>query len=424
MYEPHPIEKIVGISTYLTKTPGIGGVLRRYLNDFLVDEITLSKNRASSFINYKSSLSYGKYTHFLLKKVNWATLEAMKLIARKLHVGFRRISYAGNKDKRAYVYQLGSIYDVPKENIIRKYAVGLEILNAWYSNKPIRLGELWGNYFKIVVRDSPLSMDDLKNIVEETYTALNKIGGIPNFFGHQRFGVHRPLTHLIGKYIIKNDYETAVKLLLGEVFELEGDDAKQARIALKESNWDYKKAIHIFPPRLKTELRILHYLSKHSNDYKGALSFLPSTVFDLFIHAFQAYIFNESLSYRIKKGYPLNSAIEGDIILQLDDFGLPISYPYIVSKSKLDKVNEMISKGKLAVAHPLIGSKTVLPENDIGDFINNLLDVEKIECSMFEHIGSASKPVRGAYRPILSEIYWARKPYNNQDETIVFEFSL
>ncbi|MGQ4834603.1 MAG: tRNA pseudouridine(13) synthase TruD [Candidatus Asgardarchaeia archaeon] len=422
MYKCHPVEKIIGINVYVTDTVGIGGALRRFFSDFLVDEITLSKRRASSFINFNSSLQSGKYTHFLIRKVNWATVEAMKLIARKLHIGFKRLSFAGNKDKRAYVYQLGSAFNVPRELMIRKYAVGLDILNAWYSSAPIRLGELWGNYFKIVVRDTSIDQKDLLDNIKATYDILKKIGGAPNFFGHQRFGVHRPITHIIGKYIIKQEYENATKLLLGEIFELEGEDAKRARILLKESGWNYKKALREFPPRLKTEVRILHYLIKHENDYKGALRSLPS--FDLFIHAFQAYVFNESLSYRIKKGYPLNKAIEGDLVIQLDNLGLPISYPYIAKKANLDKINNMILKGKLAVALPLVGSRTILPENSVGDFINYILDVEKIEKDMFQKINSLSKYTKGAYRPILTEIYWEREPYITKEGTPVFEFSL
>ncbi|MEQ9715854.1 MAG: tRNA pseudouridine(13) synthase TruD [Candidatus Asgardarchaeum sp.] len=423
----HILEQILGIKTYLTKIEGIGGILRKYISDFVVDEILLNQKRASSLGKYSEEKKNGNYTHFVFKKVNWATIEAIKFIARKLKISHKRFSYAGNKDKRAIAFQVGSVYNVKPSLLIRKFHPNLEVLNAWLADKPIRLGQLWGNFFRIIVRD----FQDSSNIEEHLrfiYNELQSLGGVPNFFGHQRFGVQRPITHIVGKYILKGDYEKAVKTLLGDVFELEGSDAKEARIYLVESGWNYRKAISKFPNRLKTEIRLMQYLIKHPDDYLGALKSLPLTIFKIFIHAYQSYIFNESLSYRIAEGYPLNIAIEGDIVLQVDDYGLPISFPYIVTSKNIERVNELIRKRKLVIAHPIIGYKSVLPQNKIGDFYEKMLIHENVDKSNFLFKDLPELSSKGTYRQILAPIYWQSEPKiiatNNNINYIEFNFSL
>ena len=42
--------------------------------------------------------------------------------------------------------------------------------------------------------------------------------GIPNYFGLQRFGATRPVTHLVGEWILKRDFEQAVVTYVGKEF--------------------------------------------------------------------------------------------------------------------------------------------------------------------------------------------------------------
>ena len=58
---------------------------------------------------------------------------------------------------------------------------------------------------------------------------LDQVGGIPNFFGHQRFGTTRPITHLVGKAILKGDFEEAAMLFLAKPSLYEHPSSRQAR---------------------------------------------------------------------------------------------------------------------------------------------------------------------------------------------------
>ncbi len=65
---------------------------------------------------------------------------------------------------------------------------------------------------------------------------LEACGGIPNFFGHQRFGTTRPITHLVGKAISKGLFEEAVMIFLAKPSVHEHPASRQARLELKFNN--------------------------------------------------------------------------------------------------------------------------------------------------------------------------------------------
>ena len=58
-----------------------------------------------------------------------------------------------------------------------------------------------GNRFHITIRGITQSPSAIKKHVTNTHKEIEKMGGVPNFFGHQRFGTIRPNTHIIGKYL-------------------------------------------------------------------------------------------------------------------------------------------------------------------------------------------------------------------------------
>ena len=67
-----------------------------------------------------------------------------------------------------------------------------------------------GNQFKIKITDTT------KDI-----SKFNEFDKILNFYGYQRFGSKRPVTHLIGKALLQQNYTKAVNLLLSFTSEYE-----------------------------------------------------------------------------------------------------------------------------------------------------------------------------------------------------------
>ena len=192
------IEKKIGIKLYVTSTDGIGGTLRQDINDFIVEEIT---NREEE--------DTGKYLILELKKSNWETHHLIRDLSRKLGISQKRIGFAGTKDKRAVTTQKISIYDLNPEDLNNISLKDVEINVIGRSNKSVELGDLTGNEFKITVRDIDLDMSDVYTQLENITEDIRKTGGVPNFFGVQRFGSTRPVTHLVGESLVRGDPEGA-----------------------------------------------------------------------------------------------------------------------------------------------------------------------------------------------------------------------
>ena len=88
-----------------------------------------------------------------IKANNWDTHVLVKELSRKLNIGQKSIGFAGTKDKRAITTQHFSV-KTSRENLsaINLENIELEFLHS--SIKPIRLGNLVGNKFKIKVTSS------------------------------------------------------------------------------------------------------------------------------------------------------------------------------------------------------------------------------------------------------------------------------
>ena len=130
---------------------------------------------------------------------------------------------------------------------------------------------------------------------------LEALGGIPNFFGHQRFGTTRPITHLVGKALVRGDFEEAAMLFLAKPSVHEHPASRQARQEL-QSTKNFKQALENFPKQLRFERLMLNHLADNPDDFVGAFQRLPVKLQELFVQAHQSYLFNRFLSERIKHG--------------------------------------------------------------------------------------------------------------------------
>jgi tRNA pseudouridine13 synthase len=206
---------------------------------------------------------------------------------------------------------------------------------------------------------------------------LDKIletGGFPNFFGVQRFGVSRPITHIVGKYILEGNFKKAVLTYISNPLPGEGEDSYKARTFLKKTG-DFKKALDIYPSYLLFERLMISRLARHPDDWIGALLNLPFHLLQMFIHSYQSYLFNLILSQRIKENLPLNRAIVGDVVLPVrnhrimaDRQGIP------VSDENLGKVNRQIGEKKAFVSSILPGYETHFGGGKMGQIEKKIIE--------------------------------------------------
>ena len=297
---PFPLERELGMQFYATDTPGIGGTLRTVPEDFLVDEIPLDKKGGAS----------GPYLICRLTKTSWELQHAVKEIAKRLNISHRRISWAGTKDRNARTTQLVSLYKVTPEQVAALHLKDITLVVLGQANGQLSLGDLAGNRFDIRIRDA--DPDDLAGRVASVTGAAAL--ALPNYFGLQRFGVIRPLTHRIGELILRGEYEQAVAIYVGLALPLENERARRARTVYWETR-DPALALRELPVAMSFERSMLSYLQAHPGDFAGALQQLPPKLLSMFVSAFQSYLFNCALSHRLAAGHTLSEAVPGDRLI-------------------------------------------------------------------------------------------------------------
>jgi tRNA pseudouridine13 synthase len=296
----YPLELLLGMKYYASDAEGIGGKLRVDPADFVVEEIPLIKKGGSS----------GPYLICRLTKTNWELQHAIKEIAKRLGISHRRIGWAGTKDRNAVTRQLISLYNITADQVAEVWLKDITLEPVGQANEALSLGDLLGNRFDIMIRNCrPADLETRVRATSETVCQA-----VPNYFGIQRFGATRPVTHLVGEWILRGDYEKAVITYVGLGFPGEPEHVRSIRTAFSETR-DIQAALFDLPPQMSYERAMLHYLFTHPDDYKGALHELPPKLLSMFVSAFQSYIFNCALSQRFDDGGSLTEPRAGDRLI-------------------------------------------------------------------------------------------------------------
>jgi tRNA pseudouridine13 synthase len=126
----------------------------------------------------------GEHTYLWIEKRNLTTLEAVGKLARVLGVEARDVGYAGMKDRRATTRQWLSLHGVAPERAQEAVVEGMRILATGRHRNKLRVGHLHGNRFEILLTD--LALGEGAKISGALAELAAK--GVPNRYGHQRFG--------------------------------------------------------------------------------------------------------------------------------------------------------------------------------------------------------------------------------------------
>jgi len=357
----------VGLECFFTDAPGVGGKLKKYPEDFRVkEEIDLFDE------------SEGDYSIAKVWSRNWETNRLIKRLSKELNIAREKIDFCGTKDKRAITTQWMSFKCDP-EKLNDLSMKDVEIQEIFTSHRSLTMGAHKRNKFEILIRDLAVEPEVAIDRANEIGKKIKDEGGFPNWFGVQRFGTLRPITHIVGKKILKGDFEGAVKTYVASPKKGEGRSCYEAREFL-EDGWNIEEALKIYPQVLTFERDILKYLSKNPGDFVSALKTLPHNLLMMFVHAYQSYLFNRMVSLRLKRDLPLNDALLDDVILPADSDGLPNKDTQVkVRKRNLSKASDMVRKGKAFVSAPLYGHKSELSEGEQGDIERKIIEEEDIE---------------------------------------------
>jgi tRNA pseudouridine13 synthase len=376
---PHPLEQDLGMRWYASDAPGIGGRLRSAAEDFLVEEIPLPQGSGT-----------GPYLICRLTKKNWEHQHAIKEIAKQLGISHRRISWAGTKDRRAVTIQLISLYRVEPEAAghVRLKDITLEVIRQ--QNTQLSLGDLAGNRFDIIVRECT-APDIAKTVGDITQDVAN---GVPNYYGLQRFGGVRPVTHRVGERILAGDYEGAAVTYIGQAFPLEQENHRHVRTSFFNTR-DPQAALRDFPVTMAYERAMLQHLHNQPGDYAGALQQLPPKLLSMFVSAFQSYLFNEGLSRRLEQGISFLTPHPGDRLL------FPDGREDRVTAGNAGTAAQHIKRGRCSIALFMPGRDPFFPASESEQYMAGLMEERGIGADQFRQ---ASVFVRtkfsGALRPV------------------------
>ena len=283
------LDSQIGISVYSTDFKGIDGTIRVTPEDFQVSEVISEKSQNS----ISDNIGYAVYK---LKKKKIDTNHALSDIFRKKGI---RLKSLGLKDASAITEQF--VFSGNKGKAIDNFSsekYSLEQIG--FTKKPLSKKDMIGNHFKIKISgcsDGLNSFSDSDKIL--------------NFYGYQRFGSKRPVTHLIGKTILGRDFAKAVDLILS--FTSKYDSAENTEIREKLADKEnYKKFYDSVPPQMDIERIVLKEMIEHDDPLK-AIRAIPVSLRRFYVQAYQSFIFNKSLSIAFSDGEDLFEAKSGDV---------------------------------------------------------------------------------------------------------------
>ena len=350
----------------------------------------------------------------------------MRDLSRILRISQKRITWAGTKDKRAITTQRISIWELTAEELERVQLKDVELKVVGRSNRKLALGDLWGNKFKITIRDIGIPVDETRARVETITQELEN--GAPNFFGVQRFGDKRPVTHVVGEALVRGDIKDAALTYIARPFPNEPEEFRDARQFVWDSG-DFKEGINRYHRKLTFEVAMMNHLVAHPDDFSGAFRVLSPNLQKMFLHAYQSYIFNIILSRRIEKGLSIHEAYDGDVVCFKNEKGLPdISRLQKVTADNLDGINNLVKRGRAFVTAPLVGYDTQFAEGAPGEIEQGVVRELNVNLEGFRVPDMPEIASKGLRReiilPIKPEFSVEEDEVNEGKTKIVLEFSL
>uniref|UniRef100_A0A3Q3NLM8 Pseudouridylate synthase 7 homolog n=1 Tax=Mastacembelus armatus TaxID=205130 RepID=A0A3Q3NLM8_9TELE len=253
----------------------------------------------------------GSFCHFVLYKENKDTMDAINVLSKFLRLRPNMFSYMGTKDKRAITVQEIAVHKITAERLahLNKCLMNLKLGNFCYKKHPLKLGELQGNHFTVVIRN--ISGTDEQ--VHQAMTSLRQTGFI-NYYGMQRFGTTAVPTHQVGRAILKNDWNEVVDLILKPRPGAEKEFLVRCREEWAKTQ-DPEAALKKLPNKRCVEGQLLRGLSMYGKkNIVTAFGLIPRNNRLMYIHSYQSMVWNTMVSRRIE-AFGLK-AVEGDLVLK------------------------------------------------------------------------------------------------------------
>ncbi|MFN4336244.1 MAG: tRNA pseudouridine(13) synthase TruD [Candidatus Nitrosocaldus sp.] len=375
------LDKIIGLEVYSTRWERMQGRIKsgKGYEHFIVEEvidldcISISKIRDDQH----------RYPVYMLRKEGIDTIHALNEFESTYGL---RLNPLGLKDADASTIQYVTTADrVIGEELHTRHC---RLTLIGYSDRMLRKRDLIGNRFTITIEldsstDYGRCLENIQGVVMDV-----KARRVGNFYGYQRFGSIRPITHLVGKAIVKRRFKDAVDIFLTYTSEYEDEQSRRVRASLREEIND--DMMEHMPSHMDLEKRLAKGMLE-SNDPIRALRSLPVRVRRLFVEAYQAYIFNRALSASIREGgYDILKPCEGDLCFIVDRgnrVGSMVRHDGSFDASSVVPVMQLVGY-------------TFKPMGRFGRLVESVMKEEQITSKDFYIKEMQEVSVEGGFRPL------------------------
>lgn len=279
----------IGMEVYSTSFAGCGGKIKAEPGGFKVTEI-ISKQAASRIGDKKG------YAVYLLKKQGIDTRHALHKIFQRSGL---RLKSLGLKDAHATTEQY--VCATSRGRSPEGFESGrLALSRIGYTERPLTKKDMIGNRFIVTVSEHDGRLGD-----------FNDRDAILNFYGYQRFGSRRAVTHSIGKAIVHGNFARAIEHILTLTSQYDSKPNTDLRVSLQDPA-NYSRVLRDMPTYMDVERLVLREMIAHGSSL-AALRAVPIQLRRLYVQAYQSYLFNRTLSAAFMYGEDLFSAQESDV---------------------------------------------------------------------------------------------------------------
>merc|ERR1719483_275296 len=345
-----------------------------------------------------------KFVKFVLYKENKDTMDMIGLMAKHLYVKESLFQAAGTKDRRGKTSQYVTAQRIhPKKLItLNKSLWNFGIGDFSYVKEPLKLGQLSGNHFTIVLRNVTASKDTVDQAIESL-----KAHGFINYFGMQRFGTTGIPTHSVGKALLSGDWNKAIDLIL---MPRDDQEAKGSFQSIWAETKDAGAALQAAPRFAYIERNLLGALGKGMGDFR-ALEQIHRNTRTLYVHSYQSYVWNLMVSRRLKEfGQKL---ILGDLVIKGGSGATELNPEKITPTLVTDKnINDFSLKDAVL---PMPGHKVIYPDNEMKSWYESRLKEDGLDLNDMER-KQRDYSLPGAYRHLVTEptnVSWQHQTYDD-----------
>ncbi|KAM6895861.1 pseudouridylate synthase PUS7L isoform 2-T3 [Xenentodon cancila] len=358
------------------------------------------------------------YTAFTLCKENLETLEAISYMAAAFGVLPSDFTYAGIKDKRAITYQSMVVKKVSPQRLKEKMAEfekrGMRLSQVRAVSEPLRLGQLQGNHFDLVVRNlKPHESPDTHSSDTDAHARLEprvkeavrnvKTRGFVNYYGPQRFGSGQGVqSDQVGLALLKEDMVSAVRLFFTAE---EGDDPQSLAKKHFLQTDNAKESLALMPLSKARERLMLRAMNRYGTGPDGcaqAWLSLPHSMRVFYPHAYCSRVWNEAVAHRlatmghgVQKGDLVWVQTEKNKMEEAAEASLP--QIHVVTHQE-----EQAGVFKLEqVLLPMPGNTVRYPENAMGAWYQERLARDGLADCRFR-VSGLKLNLPGCYRPLLA----------------------